>query len=227
MLNIKVDTHTAKIHLTKISPAILLEGIKEMKYMADRMTGYIKDQYMSAGGVSTDRSIRVRSGHLRRTTHAWGPEITDDAVSGGTAFGANYARTHVGPAGQETVIRPRNAKALTIPLAGIPGGALTSAGVIRPAYDYGMTGGARNIKGMFPIKTKAGDVILAIKKEQFRKDTETGVRHKMKDKIIPIFILKKSVTVKSRIHPERILGELGETMINSFTQAVQRGIDQV
>jgi len=134
-----------------------------------------------AGGTASDRLGR-RTGALARSTRPLQVRLVGSKVTGGLAFGAKYAGVHIGPAGSQVTIRPKNKKFLAIPLPA----AKTAAGVARggPLDDiWGPTFIAKGIIFGFSGGTK-------------------GTQSKTP---IPLFVLKRSVVVPRRVHPKEHL----------------------
>lgn len=130
------------------------------------------------GGTAADRLAR-RSGTLARSTRPLKVRVEGSKVVGGLAFGAKYAKVHIGPGGSTFTIRPRNKKFLAIPLAA----AKTAAGVPRGGPLDGIWGPTFISKG----------VIFG-----FSGGTKASQSHKP----IPLFVLKRSVVVPRRVDPK-------------------------
>ena len=147
-------------------------------------------QLMQGGTTSTH--LRKRSGRLQGSTKAIVVKKTADGVyTGGIQVGTTYAGIHIARPGQEggsTVIRPKNKKFLTIPLPA----ALTPAGVLRGSAMSGL------YHNTFIQRSKAGNLIIfgAMKQVQFAGQ---------KQKIVPLFLLVKKVTVPFRINASSLL----------------------
>ncbi|MBM4286900.1 MAG: hypothetical protein FJ135_01910 [Deltaproteobacteria bacterium] len=131
-----------------------------------------------AGGTAADRLAR-RSGTLARSTRPLKVRVEGSKVVGGLAFGAEYAKVHIGPSGSTFTIRPRNKQFLAIPLPA----ARTAAGVPRGGPLDQIWGPTFISKGV--IYGFSG-----------------GTRGSQNDKPIPLFVLKRSVVVPRRVDPE-------------------------
>ena len=133
------------------------------------------------GGTTSDRLGR-RTGTLARSTRPLPVKMEGSKVTGGLSFGAGYAWTHIGPAGSQVTIRPKNKKFLAIPLAA----AKTAAG-----------GGSRAapIRHLGPHLYRQG-IIFGF---------SGGTKASKSAKPIPLFVLKRSVVVPRRILPKEHL----------------------
>lgn len=138
-------------------------------------------------GPTSPTSVRSLSGRLRSSIYVIEPKIEGNKlVVGGISIGQGsipYTRVHVGsPRGQITEIVPKKAKALTIPTRF----AKTSAGRPRgPAFK----GGKPN--PIWGITFIAGGMIFGYSRGTKRKYANP----------VPLFILKKQVSIPSRVDP--------------------------
>jgi len=130
------------------------------------------------GGTTSDRLGR-RTGTLARGTRPLPVKLEGSKVTGGVSFGAKYAWTHIGPAGSQVTIRPKNKKFLAIPLAA----AKTAAGVARGGPLSGIWGPTFIAKG----------IIFGF---------SGGTKGSKSAKPIPLFVLKRSVVVSRRVFPK-------------------------
>lgn len=175
-----IEVHTEgiqriSVYLERLDEKIWRAAKAVVARQSKAMTKYVIARHLT-GGTSKDR-LAVRTGHLRRTTKAKPVKEEKGAIVGGTSFGAKYARVHVGPRGKKTTITPKRAKYLAIPLAA----AKTPAGVAR--------GGPRDFPDTFVFRSKAGNLIIG---------------QRRRDRVVPLFVLKKRVTIPTRVHPEDI-----------------------
>ena len=116
------------------NPVITLDQI--IKLLSPKVVQVVKEHSVRlwqqviirhlTGGTTSDRLGR-RSGTLARSTRPIPVKMEGSKVTGGLSFGAEYAWTHIGPAGSQVTIRPKNKRFLAIPLAA----AKTAAGVAR------------------------------------------------------------------------------------------------
>ena len=153
------------------------------------------------GGTSATR-LAVRSGRLRASVQALKPTVKGMLIEGGATVGTVYARVHVGPKGQRTTIRPKSAKYLTIPLPA----ARTRAGVAKGPARSDIWGDT------FVAKSAKGNLII-FGKDRITKGKRAG---ELRKKIHPLFLLLKSVTIPSRVHPEEAMKWLRPKMIAGF-----------
>jgi hypothetical protein len=133
------------------------------------------------GGTSADR-LAHRNGKLAQATRSIPVKMEGSKVTGGLSFGVKYAWTHIGPAGSQVTIKPKNKKFLAIPLAA----AKTAAGVARGGPLSGIWGPTFIDKG----------VIFGF---------SGGTKGSKSAKPIPLFVLKRSVVVPRRIFPKEHL----------------------
>ena len=115
----------------------------------------------------------------RRTTRPLPVRDNQGRITGGVRFGSHYASIHVGKPGEVTTIRPKNAKALAIPI----GKAKTPAGVSKYKSP-------KDVPGLSYIKRKGKAPLLA------RVNGKT---------MEPMFVLVPSVKIPARIFPREIL----------------------
>jgi len=194
---ITLEDKKLKINLKKMTKTIFNAVIKEMKNQSVKLTNYTKIHHLRGG--TTDSKLRVRSGQLLRTTRAKKTEKQSGIIKGGVVFGVKYASIHVGRKGQVTTIKAKPGKALSIPLPP----ALTPAGVLRkPPREY---------NDLQMIKREGRPPLLA---------------KIFKNKVVPYFVLKKSVKVKSRVHPEDILNANKNSIISGFRKAITEAIER-
>ncbi|MBU4356587.1 MAG: hypothetical protein KJ822_14795, partial [Proteobacteria bacterium] len=117
------------------------------------------------------------------------------------SFGAEYAWIHIGPAGSQVTIRPKNKKFLAIPLAA----AKTAAGVARGGPLSGIWGPTFIAKG----------IIFGF---------SGGTKTTQSKTPIPLFVLKRSVVVPRRIHPkEHLLDWAKPKFLADLSQIVKVG----
>jgi len=134
--------------------------------------------YHLTGGTGPDRLAR-RTGTLARSTRPLEVRLEGNKVVGGLAFGAEYAKVHIGPAGSTFTIKPKTKKFLAIPLPA----AKTAAGVARGGPLDGIWGPTFIAKGV--IFGYSG-----------------GTKGTQSKTPIPLFALKRSVVVPRRVDPK-------------------------
>jgi hypothetical protein len=200
-LQLKLDAKTVLDNIEKVRSKglkqILNFGIgKTSSYLAS----YIILRHLT-GGTTQDR-LKTRSGLLKQTTIPLVPKsISEYKVEGGVQFGTKYAPVHISDKPKTTIITPKTAKALAIPIPGSP--ATTAAGVTRH------TGSIRQAYPFLSYIKGKNSIILA--------DTRGG-------NFIPYFILKKSVKISSRVHLDEILNTKKTDIENIFKQAIDEYI---
>lgn len=164
----------------------------------DEASIYIRSYLLNkrfTGGTSAT-ALGVRSGHLRSQTHLIPTKAAGGKIAGGVDITTFYASVHIGPKGQTTVIRPKNGKFLTIPTEH----AKTAAGAARQSS-------ARNVPGLFFLPSRKGGGVL--------------VKRVGRGKLVPYFILKKSVTVRARIAPADVQRDTLPGVTSIFEQAIK------
>jgi hypothetical protein len=208
-------------------PRIKVHGLDELitslKRVGDHLGSFIKDvidqnsillatriKTKHLSGPTSNTSVSVRSGRLRASTRPVLARVSARRVKGGVTIGTAYAPVHFGPKGSETTITPKPGKQyLTIPLDA----AKTKAGVVRGrARDEGVWGKT------FVRKSKAGNLIVFGQK---RGQRGAGAG-KLSGNIQPLFVLKKSVTIKARVHPEELVAWIRK----KITAMLERRIGQ-
>jgi hypothetical protein len=185
----KVDgADKAKGTIQNIPRRVMAETKKILATEARLMTGYTRKTLMSG---PRPYLLSVRTGNLRAQTKPLPVTERPGVIQSGMGFGTTYARPHVGPRGQVTTIKPVGKKYLTIPLPA----AMTKAGVLRGSAQSGTWGET------FFARSKKGNLIL-FGKRVAQKGAHAG---EARGKVVPLFVLKKQVQIKARVHPEAIL----------------------
>jgi hypothetical protein len=165
------------VSLDKIIKGLAPKVKKVVQDHSNRLHAHVVERHL-AGGTGADRLAR-RSGTLARGTRPMPVKMAGSVVTGGLAFGAEYAGVHIGPAGSSMTIRPKNKKFLAIPLAA----AKTAAGVPR----------GRPLSGIWGPTFIAKGVIFGF---------SGGTKGTQSKTPIPLFVLKRSVVVPRRVHPK-------------------------
>jgi len=201
-----VDGAAARIK--KITPMMLQQIRKIFLTEAADMAGRIRTDQMTGGTTGT--KLRVRSGRLRASVRALPSVIMGEVVKGGVGIGTVYGRVHVGPVGQETIIRPKTKKWLTIPLKA----AMTPAGVGRGSAMSGVWGDTF-FKKVHYIGGSA--LMLFGRRMSWSKSGRSGgSMGKTRGQAVPLFLLVKQVKIPSRVHPELILAIARPRLILAF-----------
>jgi hypothetical protein len=194
---IGVEDALGKIHAL---PEHLSKAIKQVFDVNDLLlVTHIRQDLMQGG--TNDTQLQSRTGALSQSTRILPAKVTDGGskVSGGVNFGQKYARVHIGPVGQVTTIRPVNKQWLTIPLEA----AKTGAGALRGGATSSIYRETFIAKGI--IFGKLGTVKVA---------------GKTQGKIVPLFILKKEVKVKARLHPSDMFAWLQPKIVDSIREII-------
>jgi hypothetical protein len=185
-------------------PIKIIELMKKILWAEARvLASQVQRRHMTGG--TTPSRLRVRSGQLRASVKPVPVTQTESTVESGISFGTKYARTHVGPRGQVTTIKPVRRKWLTIPLKA----AMTPAGVARGAAQSGMWGET------FFRRTADGKLIL-FGKRVVQRGASAGMA---RGSVVPLFLLVKKVKIPARVHPEQVIGYAKPRIIKELRQA--------
>uniref|UniRef100_A0A6M3L8N9 Uncharacterized protein n=1 Tax=viral metagenome TaxID=1070528 RepID=A0A6M3L8N9_9ZZZZ len=193
--------------LDKAPDKILRRLTDLMKRDTVELQRYVRKRHF--GSFTAGDMLHNRTGQLRNAVRAMlPPQIMGMQIRGGLMFGKIYAFAHVGPRGQKITIRPKRKKWLTIPFKGESATQdfsasqkilFTRAGQLRGGALSGM------FSNTFFKKSKAGNLILfGQKKGTKTMKTSQGGKIKVQQgvgKIVPLFLLKKQVRIRYRIHP--------------------------
>lgn len=181
---------------------------KALAATAVSFTTRLRDEFMS--GPTSGRSLRTRTGALRRGIRFAGVTTEPTGLVAKVTSDRKYIATHFGPRGSVKTIRPKNAKALTIPLAA----ALTSAGVAKGTARNGPWGKTVIIPTKRQGNTTA--IIYGVRQKQSGKNVGTGYGG-----LVPLFALMKSVRIPARIDPKDFTKWLGDTFIKNLSDGVR------
>lgn len=198
-MSFKAETNKELVnkHLEQVKKKFFDNLEKSLKSTSLFLVGYLRKDRLRGG--TTDTKLRRRSGRLSAGTSPLPVERKTDKVEGGIGFGTKYARVHIGPKGQVTTIKPKTKKYLTIPIEGSP--ILTKGGVLKASAKELMEGGAGlPFADTFIKKSKKGNLVI-FGTYQVTKGSNIG---KKRGGIVPLFLLRKEVKIKTRIHPEEI-----------------------
>jgi len=187
------------ISLDQIAKGLASKVMKVVQEHSKRLWDHTLSRHLT-GGTATDRLGR-RTGTLARSARPLQVQMVGSKVTGGLAFGADYAGVHIGPAGSQVTIRPQNKRFLAIPLAA----AKTAAGVARGGPLDGIWGPTFIAKG----------IIFGF---------SGGTKASKSANPIPLFVLKRSVVVPRRVHPkEHLLDWAKPKFIADLSQIVKVG----
>jgi hypothetical protein len=201
----KVDGGDAAIQaIRKVPKRVLLEAKRIFARHVVLLKTYVRKEYLT-GGTTRDK-LAVRTGNLRASTRELPVVEKGDSVESGLGFGTGYAKTHIGPAGQISTIRPKKGKFLAIPLDA----ALTPSGVAKGSPRSGIWGDTF----VFRLRDGSGRLMLFGKKI-VQKGAKAG---QARGNIVPLFLLVKQVRVPTRVHPEEILKWSRTHLTDDFKQ---------
>lgn len=203
-MSLDVEIKRTGLDLTKVSPEIKA-GLKTgLNKQSISLRNYINTRHLT-GGTSSDR-LGSPSGRLRASgkiieAAQRGKDIVAGVSYGGTTKGGKpvkYAHIHIGKVGQETTIKAKSGGALTIPImAGRTPAGKESAKAKRLKDARKLTFIPRH--GKAPLLVNTTNKLFE-----------------------PMYVLKKSVTIRARVHPEVILN----TRQDTITAAVSKEIDK-
>jgi hypothetical protein len=212
-MNGKSDiVYEEKISINQIVPSLSKKLVTMFDLGSIWMQKLIRTEHMS--GPTSAKSVSVRTGALRASVIPIRTEIKGDSIQAGVSIGGDiskgggtpagrYAGVHVGGY-RSTVITAKNKKFLTIPLPA----AKTRAGVGKaPAASDAFWGET------FVAKSKQGNLII-FGREKFVGGKKKG---EFKTPIVPLFLLKKTVSVPARIHPDEILAAFGAKLTKDLS----------
>lgn len=171
---------------------------KESRFLAR----HIISQYLSAPGRAT---LGRKSGEMARRTKPIPVALMGSGdMVGGVVIGQglSYTPIHVNRRGHTTTIVPKRAGALAIPLNTVT----DSRGRVKPRYQA--AGGLRAVPGLFRLPQSSSPDILFDK---------IGAGN-----IFPAFVLRKSVTIRARVHPEDIAVNQAPFVTENIQQAVSK-----
>lgn len=188
-----------------------------------RLRGWVREELFAPyPGGTTNTTLSTRSGILKRSISVLQAKLMGDIVRGGIGIGAKYAGVHFGEPGT-TPIRPQGHPFLAIPI----GAALDSHGVARgsprDAAIFGKTFIPKYRDGHLWLNKNGNPMIfgnlLATKgKSAGRVKRVRGEGGKLTARGVPLFVLKKEVTIKRRIHPEDLWRFAGPILGNGLKQ---------
>jgi len=192
--------------LKELNPELKKGIIRGVNVESKNLLNYINTRHLR-GGTSGDRlaspSGRLRGSGKPMIAKQVGNEIQGGVQYGGVSKGAPvlYAPIHIGRRGQETTIKAKSGGALSIPIL------------------YGRTPAGKESAKAKKLKdsrklsfiARAGESPLLVL---------TG-----KGKFQPMYVLKKSVKIKTRVHPEEILKLKQEQIVQTVAKEVRRAIE--
>ena len=183
----------AKIH--KIYPNTI-ERVKAAVNIASlKMLSIVRNEYIT--NSTTGSTLKNRSGNLKRGVAIIQPNVKGDFVEGGITFGSIYSSIHVSKErGRVTTIHGKSW--LTIPMTWIP----ESKAVLEAAG--GVLREKSTFKNTFIGKSASGNLII-FGQGSYARGKNAG---KGKGAIVPLFLLRKSVKVPSRISTDELIARV-------------------
>ena len=167
------------------------------------------------GSGLQDGMLNSRSEQLKRAILTI-PATIGETIKGGLTFGTSYAKVHIGPRGQSMTITPKRSKFLAIPLPAAQGNHGEALDPPRSTR-WGNTIVKKNDQGNL--------IIYGFQGGETKVAGKTGAAARGK-KLVPLFLLRKSVTVKTRIHPEDLLDWVRPRIENDFREKEKEWLPQ-
>jgi len=205
-LGLEVQTKETGLDLTKLSPEMLSGIMLGINKESIGLRNYINTRHLT-GGTTNDRLSTV-SGRLKASGKIIEAGIKGNDIIGGVEYGGSvrggkpvkYAGVHMGPVGQVTKIKSSSGKYLAIPIMA----GRTPAGKEKTE--------AKRLKDrrLLDFIPRRGKPPLLV---------QTG-----KNVFNPMYVLKKSVKIKSRVHPELILIQRQDKMAAGVGKELDRVI---
>lgn len=159
-------------------------------------------------GGTTPTRLRTRSGRAKSSLKPLLTKQEGTKLTGGITIGARYLKTHFGNRGDIVTIKAKPGKALAIPLPA----ACTAAGVPR--------GGPRDESAfgnmhLFPVKSLRTGKVILFGQLKGQKGKNKG---KLRSKMVPLFLLTKSVRIKKRIDTKELLQWVEKKIIKDIKE---------
>ena len=180
-----------KKELFKIQGKLLAETVKIFNTNSTLLATHLKQNYLKGG--TTSSRLKVRSTRLSASVKPLKAKKIKGGLIAGIRVGTVYAGVHIGKKGHVTTIRPKRGKFLAIPLdAAKTDKAGVARGGPRDEHLWGET---------FVRRSKAGNLII-FGKQKYGRGKKAG---QTRGKLVPLFVLKKSVKVKTRVDAKELL----------------------
>lgn len=198
-MKVEFNDNEVNIKLEKLKKAALINLKKVIAADQHVFISYMRTTFLRGGTTAT--KLRRRSGHLARSLQAQPVETKGTGVEGRITVGTVYSRVHIGPKGQVTKIpKHSGGKWLTIPIPWSP--IMRKDGTVKATAAELKTGAAGlPFTKTIVKKSKKGNLIIW-GVQQTTKGSNIG---KESGGLVPLFLLRKQVKVKSRVHPEIFL----------------------
>lgn len=203
-MSLEVEVRRVGLNLAKMSPEISSGLTRGLNAQSIQLRNYINVRHLT-GGTSNDR-LSTTSGRLRASGQVIEAKQRGNDIIAGVSYGGavkggkpvKYAHIHIGKPGQVTTIKAKSGGALAIPILS-----------------------GRTPAGKESTKAKR---LKDARKLQFidRKGKPPLLVNTTKKLFEPMYVLKKSVRIKTRVHPDIILN----TRQDSIADAVGREIDK-
>ncbi len=205
------DIRKVKIELNLTDRAV--QTIAKHKAFGQRIASVISDKLQEAINDAqryiqqeelTGQLLNVRTGSLRRSIKAERVQQIGNIISGrvGVIEGTASKYAHIQEVGGQ--IRSVKGRYLAIPLPS----AKTPRGVIKGKYNVPL----RSLK-LAIFRSKAGNLILAERKKL-----------KTKTKIIPLFVLKRSVTITGKQYMQKAANRLKDRLLENLRLEFEKSI---
>lgn len=204
LFTVTVTKHNIDL-LSRLQNYIQTVLIREIAVQGRALTAHIQQRYLS--GPRSELTLDKRSGKIRKNTKPLPVTVINSSIVGGTVIGEDvpYTRVHVGPIGQTTIIRPRSAGALAIPIEGGP--AMNPSGTLKTLFSS--AGGLRNVPNLF--RGRAANNLRP----------DVLYLRMSGNRVLPAFVLRNQVTIRTKVFPEVIAFDQAPVVKEALEQAVQ------
>jgi len=181
----------AKKAIERSGKEIIDQFVETLGVVSALLATRVRQRYMTGGTSAT--KLKSRTGRLASSTKPIPVRILKNVIRSGVQFGTEYASAHIGPKGSSVTIKPKAGKKyLAIPLDAAKNPKGVSRGGPRDESLWGKT---------FVQKSKKGNLII-FGQSKYVKGKKKG---QTRGNVVPLFVLKESIKIKRRIHPEDML----------------------
>ena len=183
----------------------LKEDLRDFLIDSLNKEGLLLSRFVKSNFMSGRPGAGKRTGALQKSTVPIPAYWMGQDVVGGTSIGSGvpYANMVVGPAGKLTVIRPKSGTKIAVPLYST----LTSTGKLPARFQGPLRANAKLFR---PRGTGPNSHLI------FEKMS--------KGKVVPRFVLKDSVTVSAKVHPEQIVSIMAPEVIGRVNERINKFI---